>query len=71
MSMDEPRNSRTSRRLIPHKTKLERHLRERYGELFPRVEFIGTNLETDSRAVVRFYTRGVRRNSGSRMPSKR
>jgi hypothetical protein len=25
------------------------------GELFPRVEFIATNLETGSRAVVRFY----------------
>jgi hypothetical protein len=25
------------------------------GELFPRVGFIVTNLETDSRAVVRFY----------------
>jgi hypothetical protein len=25
------------------------------GELFPRVGFIMTNLETDSRAVVRFY----------------
>ncbi len=27
------------------------------GELFPRVGFIVTNLETDSRAVVRFYNR--------------
>ena len=27
----------------------------RFGELFPRVRFIVTNLETDSRAVVRFY----------------
>ena len=27
------------------------------GELFPRVGFIVTNLETDSRAVVRFYSR--------------
>jgi hypothetical protein len=26
-----------------------------FGELFPRVGFIVTNLETDSRAVVRFY----------------
>jgi len=25
------------------------------GELFPRIGFIVTNLETDSRAVVRFY----------------
>jgi hypothetical protein len=29
------------------------------GELFPRVGFIMTNLETDSRAVVRFYKRGT------------
>ncbi len=29
----------------------------RYDELFPRVGFIVTNLETDSRAVVRFYNR--------------
>jgi len=28
-----------------------------YGELFPRVGFIVTNLETDSRAVVRFYNK--------------
>jgi hypothetical protein len=27
------------------------------GELFPRVGFIVTNLETPSRAVVRFYNR--------------
>jgi hypothetical protein len=26
-----------------------------FEELFPRVGFIVTNLETDSRAVVRFY----------------
>jgi hypothetical protein len=26
-----------------------------FGELFPRVGFIVTNLETSSRAVVRFY----------------
>jgi hypothetical protein len=26
-----------------------------FGQLFPRVGFIVTNLETDSRAVVRFY----------------
>ena len=31
-----------------------------FGELFPRVGFIVTNLETDSQAVVRFYnTRGT------------
>jgi hypothetical protein len=28
-----------------------------WGELFPRVGFIVTNLETDSRAVVRFYNK--------------
>ena len=33
--------------------KLEFH----FGELFPRVGFIVTNLETDSRAVVRFYNK--------------
>ena len=32
-----------------------------FGELFPRVGFIVTNLETDSRAVVRFYNTGHRR----------
>ena len=31
-----------------------------FGELFPRVGFIVTDLETDSRAVVQFYnTRGT------------
>jgi len=34
-------------------TKVEHHA----GELFPRVGFIVTNLETDSRAVVRFYNK--------------
>ena len=33
--------------------KVEFHL----GELFPRVGFIVTNLETDSRAVARFYNK--------------
>ena len=33
--------------------KVESH----FGELFPRVGFIVTNLETDSRAVVRFYNK--------------
>jgi hypothetical protein len=28
-----------------------------FGQLFPRVRFIVTNLETDSRAVVRFYNK--------------
>jgi hypothetical protein len=30
------------------------------GELFPRLGFIVTNLETDSRAVLRFYMRRQR-----------
>jgi len=30
------------------------------GELFPRVGFMVTNLETGSRAVVRFYSLGHR-----------
>ena len=36
---------------MPIPAKVEFHA----GELFPRVGFIVTNLETDSRAVVRFY----------------
>jgi len=28
-----------------------------FGELFPRIGFIMTNLETDSRAAVRFYNK--------------
>jgi len=36
---------------LPIPAKVEFHA----GELFPRVGFIVTNLETDSRAVVRFY----------------
>jgi hypothetical protein len=39
---------KTARRVV---AKMEFH----FGELFPRVGFIVTNLETDSRAVVRFY----------------
>jgi hypothetical protein len=39
---------KTARRVV---AKVEFH----FGELFPRVGFILTNLETDSRAVVRFY----------------
>ena len=39
---------KTARRVV---AKIEFH----FGELFPRVGFIVTNLETDSRAVVRFY----------------
>ena len=41
---------RTARRVV---AKVEFH----FGELFPRVGFIVTNLETDSRAVVRFYNK--------------
>jgi len=41
---------KTTRRVV---AKVEFH----FGELFPRVGFIVTNLETDSRAVVRFYNK--------------
>src|SRR5712692_7944774 len=41
---------KTARRVV---TKVEFH----FGELFPRVGFIVTNLGTDSRAVVRFYNK--------------
>src|SRR5260370_4645018 len=41
---------KTARRVL---AKVEFH----FGELFPRVGFIVTNLETDSRAVVRFYNK--------------
>jgi hypothetical protein len=41
---------KTARRVV---AKVEFH----FGELFPQVEFIATNLETDSRAVVRFYNK--------------
>jgi len=40
----------TARRVV---AKVEFH----FGELFPRLGFIVTNLETDSRAVVRFYNK--------------
>ena len=50
---------KTVRRMV---AKLEFH----GGELFPRVEFIVTNLETLSRAVVRFYNKRVRPSSGSK-----
>jgi hypothetical protein len=40
----------TARRVV---AKVEFH----FGELFPRVGFIVTNLKTDSRAVVRFYNK--------------
>ncbi len=41
---------KTARRVV---AKVEFH----FGELFPRVGFIVTNLEMDSRAVVRFYNK--------------
>ena len=41
---------KTARRVV---AKVEVH----FGELFPRVGFIVTNLESDSRAVVRFYNK--------------
>jgi hypothetical protein len=41
---------KTARRVVAN---VEFH----FGELFPRVGFIVTNLETDSRAVVRFYNK--------------
>jgi hypothetical protein len=41
---------KTARRVV---AKVEFH----FGELFPRVGFVVTNLETDSRAVVRFYNK--------------
>ena len=41
---------KTARHVV---AKVESHL----GELFPRVGFIVTNLEADSRAVVRFYNK--------------
>jgi Transposase DDE domain group 1 len=41
---------KTARRVV---AKVEFH----FGELFPRVGFIVTNLGTDSRAVVRFYNK--------------
>jgi hypothetical protein len=41
---------KTARRIV---AKVEFH----WGELFPRVGFIVTNLEADSRAVVRFYNK--------------
>jgi hypothetical protein len=47
-AFESPRS--TARRIV---AKVELHC----GELFPRVSFIVTNLETDSRAVVRFYNR--------------
>jgi hypothetical protein len=59
---------KTARRVA---AKVEFH----FGELLPHVGFIVTNLETDSRAVVRFYnkrgTSGEQRSSGSKKASRR
>jgi hypothetical protein len=55
---------KTARRVV---AKVEHHA----GELFPRIGFIVTNLETPSRAVVRFYNKRGRRSSGSRKASRR
>ena len=44
---------KTARRVVVPQGGMEFHL----GEFFPRVGFIVTNLETDSRAVVRFYNK--------------
>jgi DDE family transposase len=55
---------KTARRVV---AKVEFQL----GELFPRLGFIVTNLETDSRAVVRFYNKRALPNSESRKASKR
>ncbi len=57
-------NWKRARRVV---AKVEFHA----GELFPRVGFIVANLEADSRAVVRFYNKRVRRSSGSRKASWR
>jgi DDE family transposase len=42
-----------------------------FGELFPRVGFIATNLAAENRAVVRFYNKRARRNNGSKRASRR
>jgi hypothetical protein len=44
---------KTARRVVVPQSGMEFH----FGELFPRVGFIVTNLETDSRGVVRFYNK--------------
>ena len=54
---------KTARRVV---AKVEFH----FGELFPRVGFIVTNLETDSRAVVRFYNKGGRSSNRSTKASR-
>jgi hypothetical protein len=55
---------KTARRVV---AKVEFH----FGELFPLVGFIVTNMETDSRAVVRFYNKRGPPSSGSREARKR
>ena len=55
---------KTARRVV---AKVEFHA----GELFPRLGFIVTNLETPSRAVVRFYNKRGTAGSGSRRASRR
>jgi hypothetical protein len=55
---------KTARRVV---AEVEFH----FGELFPRVGFIVTNLEGDSRAVVRFYNKRGTASSGSREASRR
>ncbi|MGC9998297.1 MAG: hypothetical protein ABSE79_23515 [Terriglobia bacterium] len=47
-SLNQAASWETARRVV---AKVEFH----FGELFPRVGFIVTNLETDSREVVRFW----------------
>jgi hypothetical protein len=47
--------------------KIEFHV----GELFPRVGFIVTNLETDNRAVVRFYNKRGTAEQWSKKASRR
>jgi Transposase DDE domain group 1 len=53
---------KTARRVV---AKVEFH----FGELFPRVGFIVTNLSLPSRAVVRFYS-GAQPSNGSRKASR-
>lgn len=49
---------KTARRVV---AKVEFH----FGKLFRRVGFVARNLETDSRAVGRFYNKRGHRSSGS------
>src|SRR5262249_50504368 len=43
--------------VVWYKSRVVAKVEFHFGELFPRVGFIVTNLETDSRAVVRFYNK--------------